>query len=445
MEKMSPLPQRSPSIVPLARDQDGNPIVLPDDAMGWRIRRQTGGRPRLLLDAKKQPMAFPLDYTTADVEDILPPGNYLLDAVDKAGEPVGVTIGVSLGMPRNAEVVEPDDENQALAAVPAPLPGTTSEVRLVLEANVRATQMAFLHNQRTLELGLRMAETLRDSVQVLANAQADWIKSVSSARGFFRNAAQPLPPVEVKQLTVQTGGEDNDEEEVDDTAGSEPAAAAHWSAPFVPIVHSVVQQLGPAVMAWATKQSMGGKGARDSGSSTGSGSGSSSEDRSPSLELRDFVDWQYAHQKQAAYREKKAAAKQVVDEQAERQAANAEHAAKLTAAITAASSPGPGIDVLKLMQMLPQRTAMKLMELQGALTPDEQTDVMKLFHSYGADGLADLLHTFDRISIEEATGFLRRLLAEWNRGRAAKRTAPTEPPNGNGTRDTSGSGSTEPR
>ena len=34
-----------------------------------------------------------------------------------------------------------------------------------------------------------MAKTLRDNVQVLASAQADWIKSLSSAREFFRNAA----------------------------------------------------------------------------------------------------------------------------------------------------------------------------------------------------------------------------------------------------------------
>ena len=89
MEKMSPQSQRSPSTVPLARDPDGNPIEIPDGASAWQIRRQTGGRPRLLLDAKKQPMLFPLDYTIADAEDILPPGNYLLDVIDKSGEPLG--------------------------------------------------------------------------------------------------------------------------------------------------------------------------------------------------------------------------------------------------------------------------------------------------------------------------------------------------------------------
>ena len=83
MEKMSAHAPRSPSVVSLARDSEGNFIELPDGAVGWRIRRQTGGRPRLHLDSKKQPMLFPLDYTEADAEDILPPGNYLLDVVDR--------------------------------------------------------------------------------------------------------------------------------------------------------------------------------------------------------------------------------------------------------------------------------------------------------------------------------------------------------------------------
>src|SRR5678815_2711961 len=110
MEKMSAQPQRSPSTVPLARDADGNFIELSDGAVGWRIRRQTGGRPRLVLDSRKQPMLFPLDYTISDVEDVLAPGSYLLDAVDKSGEPAGVTIAVSIGMTRNAESIEADKD-----------------------------------------------------------------------------------------------------------------------------------------------------------------------------------------------------------------------------------------------------------------------------------------------------------------------------------------------
>lgn len=93
------------------------------------------------------------------------------------------------------------------------LPVTGNEVRLVLEANVRATQMAFTHNERTLSASLKMAETLRDGIQVLAQSQAEWIKSISSARGFFRNAAMAqLPPPEPKEPE-----EDEDDDEIDET------------------------------------------------------------------------------------------------------------------------------------------------------------------------------------------------------------------------------------
>ena len=413
MEKMSPQPQRSPSTVPLARDQDGNPIELPEGAIGWRVRRQTGGRPRLLLDSKKQPMLFPLDYTVTDVEDILPPGNYLLDAVDKNGETLGVTVGLSIGMTRNAESVEPDNENNAPTVVPTTLPNTTSDVRLVLEANVRATQMAFIHNQRTLEIGLRMAETLRDSVQVLATSQADWIKSISSARGFFRNAGQPLAPVEVKQLTVTTGSGDDDEnddavtDDGHDGGGGEgeggegkgsgsgsPSKAQHWSEAWLPTINQVLMQVMPMVNVWAENQQAEAR-ARRAGATT-----------------KEVADVSGAHAS--------------VDEQA---AAQAEHARaeKLAAAVAAASSPGRGVDVMKLLQLLPPETSAKLMKIQMALSPDEQADGIKILKGYPVEELQDLLATFDIASLEECTDFLRRLIHDWRKTQAARRTRATEP------------------
>ena len=291
----SPQPQRSSSIVPLARDAEGNVIQLPEGAVGWRIRRQTGGRPRLHLDSRKQPMTFPLDYTVADVEDILPPGSYLLDAVDKSGETLGLTIALSIGQPRNGEPVEPGDE-AAPIAVPAALPATTSDVRLVLEANVRATQLAFLHNQKTLELGLRMAETLRDTVQVLASSQADWIRSISSARGFFRNAP-PLPPVETKQLAA-SAGEDLEAND-DELAAASEAPPRHWTEQFAPLINMAAQQLVPAIGAWAARQR-----ARPE----------KSDDDRPPFEARELFDLNYAYQKTQAHRARKAAEKQASSE-----------------------------------------------------------------------------------------------------------------------------------
>ncbi len=49
-------------------------------------------------------------------------------------------------------------------------------------------QLSFQHNQRTLELGLQMADTLRAGVQVLAETQADCMKALVGSRHWFRNA-----------------------------------------------------------------------------------------------------------------------------------------------------------------------------------------------------------------------------------------------------------------
>jgi len=94
---------------------------------------------------------------------------------------------------------------------------------------------------------------------------------------------------------------------------------------------------------------------------------------------------------------------------------------------------------MKLLQMLPQRTVTKFMQLQAALSPDEQADAMRIIGSYDAEGLEDLLRTFDAASLEESTDFLRRLIANWRAGKAAKRAKPVEPPDGSGSGSGSGS------
>jgi hypothetical protein len=226
-----------PTPCPLAVDPNGHPIELPENATAWRVRRKTGGRPRIVLGVDKQPVQLPLSYSLVDLEDILAPAEYLLDIVDGKGEAVGITIAVSLTSLRNADG-QPEDSSPASDGISSMLPSSASETRIVLEANVRATQMAFLHNQKTLEMGLRMAETLRDGVRVMAESQADWIKAMAGARGFFRNAAPPqLPPPPAPPA--------NDDDEEDDDDDDEPAPPPTWVdqvAPMIgPLVNSLVQ------------------------------------------------------------------------------------------------------------------------------------------------------------------------------------------------------------
>jgi hypothetical protein len=180
----TPSPARS-----LVRDVLGR-NRLPAEAAAYRVLCPTGGRPKRLLGPDKQPMQFPLDYMLPDFEDVLLPGDYRLDVVDASGKSLEVQIPITIPGLRNAHDVAAEVNGDD-----ASLPTTDNEMRLVLEANVRAMQLAFVHNQRTLEMGLHMAETLRDGVHVLCDSQASWIKSISSARGFFRNApAIQLPP-----------------------------------------------------------------------------------------------------------------------------------------------------------------------------------------------------------------------------------------------------------
>lgn len=257
-----------PLLVPLARDPGGQPLAVPENAAAWRVRRHTGGRPRIVLGVDKQPMQLPLGYTIADLEDILTPGAYRLDIVDAKGDPQEFTVAIELGEYRNAGAPIVDEPE---AAIQTMLPATASDTRFVLEANVRSTQMAFKHNARTLELGFRMAETLRDGVKVLADAQADWLKGLASSKGFFRHAAQPMLPA------PEAPNNDHEEEEVDDDEPEQPPSLLKQ---FEPMIAAVVTQVITSLM---------------TGSSSGSGGLKET--------LKDALDWQKAGAKGKTDRE----------------------------------------------------------------------------------------------------------------------------------------------
>jgi hypothetical protein len=288
----------TPTTCPLARDKDGNAIELPPGASCWRVRRKTGGRPRIVLGVDKQPIQLPLSYSIVDVEDILAPAAYLLDLVDAKGAALGVTVEIAIGqLLRNAE--DGDESDGDAPAIASALPTTGSETRLVLEANVRATQMAFLHNQKTLELGLRMAESLRDGVRVMAESQADWIKSISSAKGFFRNA----PNAKLLPAGIQTRDDENDDdgdEEGDMDEIDEPADE-HWLDKLMPHVTPLIQVGVPILVA------------KLSGVLNG-GSAPSAPNGKPkvNLQLGDLFDW-----RKPAARRKEADAETATPEPAE--------------------------------------------------------------------------------------------------------------------------------
>ena len=352
----------SPSSAPLARDADGHPIQLPDGATAWRIRRHTGGRPRHHLDAHKQPMLFPLHYSIADAEEILTPGTYRLDLVDAKGELLEVTVPITIGALRNANEAsrpEPDDEH-ATEAVSTRLPASSSEVRLVLEANIRATQLAFQHNERTLTASLRMADTLREGVHVLAESQADWIKAVASSRGFLRNAAPPaqvLPPAPIESHT-------DDEEEND--AGHEPPKEER------------LIEFGMAAMTLVNNLIETFRGGSKAAGST------DKQTASTGFDLRSLLDWRRA-------------APQTKSTQRE--------------SIPEAASTSPAA-LMRLVASLPPELVSKLQAVRDHLTADEQARLVPLLMAIGPDELPAVAAELMPTSIDEIAATFRAELAK---------------------------------
>lgn len=359
---------------PLAREPDGTPIPLPDGASAWRVRRHTGGRPRLLLDAQKQPMKLPLSYHEGDLEEILSPGTYRLVLVDQRGEPLGPTVQISIGQLRNgaAEGEEGEEEGPALPVMAA-LPASTSDTRLVLEANVRSTHLAFQHNQRTLELGLRMADTLRESVQALTEAQAELMKSMASSRGFYRNAApqvivapsqQPPSPA----LPAARADEANREEEEDEEGDYDEAEPAQNDLveTLKPLVAVAAQQIVTTFMGFAT-----------GGNKSGSG-----------MKLSEVLNWN------------KASASGKAERAAALEAGNESDAA-------AAQEPSPSAKEM----LADPKVQMHLLAIMARLSPEEQEIAKGVAKELSESEQARWFAQLKRLSVDDAVAKIRSLIA----------------------------------
>lgn len=347
----SALPNSTP-LVPLARARDGAPILIPDGAFAWRVRRHTGGRPRLHLDGLKQPMQLSLSYTMADLDDILPPGTYKLDLVDRVGAPVGLTVDVEIGGLRNASAVESMDLDDG----PVALSSGTSDVRFLLEANVRSTQLAFQHNQRTLDAGLRIADTLREGIQTLAETQADWIKSLVASRGFLRNGAMP----QLAALPVPTRKEE-DEDEQEELPASGTDRAMDLGLAVVTLINNFMSR-APAT----------------SGPKHGAAK----------LDVRSLFDWRHASKRGVAER------------------------SALGPAENASTFKSPA----EVMAALPAELVRKLFEVRAQLTADEQSQLMELLSAIPPDELPAVAASLESMSTSEVLATVRKQLAVLAKG-----------------------------
>jgi hypothetical protein len=198
---------------PLARDAQGNLLAVPDGTCAWRICRHTKGRPRIVNGPDKQPARFPLDTTLEDLVDVCGADAYRVYALDEVGTVIDYVTTVEVGRElRNA--AEPE-----VVLMPAPRAGSgNSDLRYALEAVAH------------------MARTNADAMRAVAESQAEWIKSISSVRGFFRNAP-------AQQLPAPAEAETDDEDDVESDRRPD------WIEALQPVVGMVVQQLITSITA----------------------------------------------------------------------------------------------------------------------------------------------------------------------------------------------------
>jgi hypothetical protein len=188
---------------PLARDSQGHLLPIPDGTCAWRVSRHTKGRPRVINGPDKQPARFPLDLTAEELADTCGADTYRVYALDEVGNVLDYVTTVDTGRElRNA--AESD-----MTVLPPLRTNGSSDLRYALEVVAQ------------------IARTNADAMRGVAESQAEWIKSISSARGFFRNAPQLQLP--------ERDHEENDHDELDQKPD--------WVEQVQPIVGMVVQQL----------------------------------------------------------------------------------------------------------------------------------------------------------------------------------------------------------
>lgn len=191
---------------PLARDQDGNPFELPEEASWWRVRLQTTGRPRAVLGPDRKQLYVPILAGAAELEEAgCEGGSYRLEAVDADHQPIE---GVPVAVVELAGVVDQAPSSHEL------VPTFLDPPRSATEALVRSVEAM----QRTqLERERHQAERERWQMQAMVEGQRSLALICTSLIERLKPAqATPSDPLtqlrqqlEAKKILDNVGGRRN--------------------------------------------------------------------------------------------------------------------------------------------------------------------------------------------------------------------------------------------
>lgn len=330
---------------PLARDAQGNLLEVPDGTAAWRVCRQTTGRPRVIVGPDRQPMRFPLEITNEELVDLCGPDVYRIYALDEVGKVLDYVTTIDV----NRDVREPRNAmglDTALPSLRATQVGTSGDLRFALETIAQ------------------IARVNSEALRSVAASQADWVKSIASARGFFRNSHVPTPNV------VEEAPETDDVEEPRNKTIYDVLAplAEHWGPSVKPLVSMLTS--GPT----------GGSRNAATGAPTEGASRGGDLEKAPNWEFRDLIDLNYAASKAKA-----------------KKAKHSMEARKESLQARLVSDP-------KLLS--------HFMAIKELLQPEEVARILALGESTTDEQLQWLIEQVSALPVEAAAALLRNTLVE---------------------------------
>lgn len=185
---------------PMANDANGNPLHLPENAAGWRVRKlaRKAGRPKVIFDSETgRPLELPLTVTYDDfAETVGEVGRYRLEAFDGNGQNIPGCVAIT-------EVSFDDDEEANAPPQTNPteaLPHLIQLVGKLVETNARVMEaMASAFGQvrpaRTLEPVIveRAAEAKAEENPFVANLVQSFLQQYMATKmaGAMPTAAAP--------------------------------------------------------------------------------------------------------------------------------------------------------------------------------------------------------------------------------------------------------------
>ncbi len=218
-----------------------------------------------------------------------------------------------------------------------------------------------------------MAETLREGVRVLADAQADWIKSLTSVKGYLRNGGTTVvaAPAKAERDDDETSGDDEEE----DYEEQEYVEEKHWMDKFgeqlVPVMPMIMAYIGEKLSP-PSKPAAPSEGWMD--------------------KIRNVVDWRRAAEIGAAKRAQKAAA-----------------AAAPPTTMTPTTTPQAAL--MRAFASAPPDVVAKVMAVRQQLAPEEQAQLMKVLACVPPDEVPAMLAEVQRTPADVLAAQMRELIA----------------------------------